>query len=326
MKKQPKLKEEKIELSSELTAMISLLDDDDLTVFNAVSRKLVSVITGDRPEAAELMRRVVEKKSASPERVQRRLDTFIDDVQFQKLSPQFKRALLDGASLEDLALLIAQIGYPDADTAHFRREMGKLERQLKSEFTDAMSERDKVFLLSIVLFEQQGFKGNSGDYFNPDNSYITRVLEEKSGIPISLGALYLMLAERLRLPVYGVNMPAHFMLKFEKGGEELFIDPFNQGRILKKEDCIQFLTNAGYGYVDQYLARAATIDIAERMLNNLRNSYTELGNIDKAELIEKYLDVIRAFQDGDAPPTPSAELDDLFGDDFGDLPDDDTGV
>ncbi|MBC8042352.1 MAG: hypothetical protein IAF08_02795 [Rhizobacter sp.] len=298
-------------LTPELEAMISLIDDDDETVFNAVSKRLLDVILSDRPEAAELMRQMVGKKGAASELASERIDRFIDDVQFQKLAPQFRRTLLDGPSLEDLGFLIAQIGYPDADISKCKRELQRLERELKTNFfTPSSSEMDKVFMLSVLLFEKEGYRGNSSDYYDPDNSYLNRVIERKMGIPISLGAIYLMLAERLRLPVYGINMPAHFMLKYETAQQELFIDPFGQGRVMEKEDCIRFLKNAGYGYVDQYLARASTIEIAVRMMNNLRNSYSELGKPQKSELVEQYLNLIRSFESGDDAPASTGGVSD----------------
>ncbi len=290
-----------ISLDPKLSAMISLIDDDDEAVFKSVSKELLDIVKSDRPEAAEVIKRIIEKKNAAPLSVSARIEDFIDEVQFQKLSPQFLRGLLDGASLESFVFLIMQIGYPDANPTIYKRELSRLESALRVEyFNSSMTEVDKVFMMSVLVFEREGYRGNSANYYEPDNSYINRVIERKLGIPITLGAVYLMLAERLGLPIYGVNMPAHFMLKYEKYNLELFIDPFNQGRILDKQDCIRFLQNSGYGYVEQYLSRASTIEIVERMLNNLRNSYSELGNTPKLRVIERYLNILREFR-GDAP-------------------------
>jgi regulator of sirC expression with transglutaminase-like and TPR domain len=298
-------------LDPKLSAMISLLDDEDEAIFKSVSKELFGVFKSDRPEAAEVMRLIVEKKNGASDFVSARIEDFIDEIQFQKLSPQFLRGLMDGATLESFVFMIMHIGYPDADAAIYKRELARLESALRvAYFTSSMTEVDKVFMMSVALFEREGYRGNAAGYYEPDNSYINRVVERKLGIPISLGAIYLMLAERLGLPIYGVNMPAHFMLKYEKYNLELFIDPFNQGRVLDKQDCIRFLQNSGVPYVEQYLAKAPTIDIVERMLNNLRNSYTELGNTPKLHVIDRYLNIIREFRGDVALPPDEPLIDD----------------
>lgn len=281
-------------LSPQVSAMISLLDDDDSSIFQSVSQKLREVASSDNPEAADVMSLIIEKRDSVSERAAERITQFVDDIQFEKLAPKFRQALLDNASLESLSFLISQIGYPSLNVQRYQQELNRMESVLRLEYASAnpITELDRMFIISTVVFDREGFKGNSSNYYEPENSYLNRVIERKLGIPISLGAIVLILSERLGLPIYGVNMPAHFMLKYEKHHLEMFIDPFNQGRILDKQDCIRFLKNQGYNYVEQYLAKASTMDIIERMLNNLRNSYAELLMNDKRMLIERYLSVI----------------------------------
>lgn len=291
--------------------MISLLDDDDSAVFQSVSHKLREVVSSDNPETASIMHLLIEKRDSVSDLAAKRITAFIDDVQFQRLAPKLRLALLDSASLEDFCFLIAQIGYPAVDIGKYRRELNRIESVLRLEFASSQTtaEIDRVFMMSNVTFDREGFRGNSSNYYEPENSYINRVIERKLGIPISLGAIVLIMAERLSLPIFGVNMPAHFMLKYERYNLELFIDPFSQGRILDKQDCIRFLMNQGYGYVEQYLAKATTSQIVERMFNNLRNSYTELMMDQKRALIDQYLDVIYDVR-GEKRPTPSEHSDD----------------
>ncbi|NTW48641.1 MAG: hypothetical protein HGB19_02685 [Chlorobiales bacterium] len=288
-------------VDSNVKAMISLLDDEDESIFSTVSLHLTKIVSSDRPEAAEIMRLMVEKKNETAHPLSARIEELIDNIQYDKLAPRFRQALLDTASLEDLTFLIAKIGYPGIDAGKYKRELDRLESEIRSEFFRApITEVNQVFMLSVVLYDREGYSGNSSNYYDPDNSFINCVMERKLGIPITLGGLYLILAERVGLPIYGVNMPAHFMLKYERDNHELFIDPFNKGRILEKQDCIRFLMNSGYGYVEQYLTRASNMEICERMLNNLRNSYNESGNRSKLRLIERYLDILRLIRGEEA--------------------------
>lgn len=310
----------KSDLNPQLSAMISLLDDDDSAVFQSVSHKLREVVSSDNPEAASVMHLLIEKRDSVSDLAAQRITAFIDDVQFQRLAPKLRLALIDNAPLEDFCFLIAQIGYPTVDVEKYRRELNRIESVIRLEFASSQTtaEIDRIFMISNVIFDREGFRGNSSNYYEPENSYINRVIERKLGIPISLGAIVLIMAERLSLPIFGVNMPAHFMLKYERYNLELFIDPFSQGRILDKQDCIRFLMNQGYGYVQQYLAKATTPQIVERMFNNLRNSYTELMMDQKRALIDQYLDVIYDVR-GEKRPPQSEQADD---DDLDDTEDD----
>jgi regulator of sirC expression with transglutaminase-like and TPR domain len=276
---------------NQLNAMISLLDDDDSQVFEAVSQRLMDIQVG-----SELFRLMVDKKNASPEKAKEKIEQLIDEIQFHRLQDPFRVALL-GGSLEEICVIIAQIGYPELDVLKLKKQLDKYEHLLVTDyFAEGSPEMDKVFALSRLLFETEGFKGNTANYYEPDNTYLNKVLERRKGIPIALGAVYLMLAERLALPVFGVNMPSHFILKYERNNYEMFIDPFNQGRTLEKEDCIRFLMNAGYSYVEQYLSKATVMDITQRMMNNLRNAYTESQNIGKVQLIDKYIDILESIK------------------------------
>lgn len=299
---------------AKINAVLALLDDEDASVFQSVSKELMQALQSDHPEASEIMRVMVQKKNEAPDFISARIEALIDEIQFQKLSPQFLRGFMDNATLETYAFLVMQIGYPDVDVEKYRRELQRLESLLRIEyFTSTMSEIDKIFMMSLILFEKEGYRGNSAGYYEPDNSYLNRVIDRKLGIPITLGAIYLILAERFRLPVFGVNMPGHFLLKYETpGGEERFIDPFNQGRILDKQDCIRFLQNQGYGAIDQYFSKASALDILERMLNNLRNSYREMGNRQKTQTIERYLNLILDYRGKPLfPPSTPFESDDF---------------
>ncbi|ACF14833.1 conserved hypothetical protein [Chloroherpeton thalassium ATCC 35110] len=281
-------------LNSEVKAMIYLLDDDDETVFQAVSQKLSQIVNPERPDSEEILQLMLEKKNNTHAVISEKIESLIDNIQFDYLAPLLKSLLIHDAQLEDIIFLIAQIGYPALDIDKYKKELNKIENAFHIEYyTSSMTEVNKALLLNVIIYDHEGYRGNSSNYYDPDNSYLNRVMDRKLGIPITLGALYLVIAKRLGLPIYGVNMPAHFMLKYERKNYELFIDPFNRGRILEKQDCIRFLMNAGYGYVEQYLARASSLDLCERMLNNLKNSYRELNNLKKFSLIERYLQVVR---------------------------------
>jgi len=121
------------------------------------------------------------------------------------------------------------------------------------------------------VFEELGFRGNEDDFFDSRNSCLDQVLERRVGIPISLSVLYMEIARRLAMPVYGISLPRHFVIQFDDERYAAYIDPYNGGRIITREECFAL---AGASVADPALLRRATKkDIAIRMLQNLRAVY-----------------------------------------------------
>jgi regulator of sirC expression with transglutaminase-like and TPR domain len=128
------------------------------------------------------------------------------EEQFQSLAAR------DDASfnLEQGVLTIARIEYPDLDDSVFRAELDSIALMLRERIQGFVEPHDVIRAINHYLFEELKFSGNSADYYNPDNSYMNRVLEKRMGIPITLSAFYLLVSERLELPVKGVGLPGHF--------------------------------------------------------------------------------------------------------------------
>ena len=102
--------------------------------------------------------------------------------------------------------------------------------------------------INQFLFKELGFVGNEKDYYDPQNSYLNRVLDRRTGNPINLSLVYLLLARRLRLPITGIGMPGHFVCRFQSTTAEFYVDVFNRGRLLTKGDCVKFLLQSNNGY------------------------------------------------------------------------------
>jgi regulator of sirC expression with transglutaminase-like and TPR domain len=153
-------------------------------------------------------------------------------------------------------------------------------------FLDQMAERfeasqgqNTMFGVSIArlidfIHLEEKFNGNIRDYYDPSNSYLNRVLEQRAGIPITLALVHISLGERLDIPVYGVKFPGHFLVKYGKENR-LIVDPF-AGRILSEPDCGTLLKQiAGTKAVLQthYFDTASRKDIMIRILDNLKQIF-----------------------------------------------------
>jgi regulator of sirC expression with transglutaminase-like and TPR domain len=131
-------------------------------------------------------------------------------------------------------------------------------------------------MLARLLFGEIGFKGNTADYEDPDNSYLNRVIDSKRGIPISLSAVFLAVARRVSLPVQGVGMPFHFLLKYRGPLGEVFLDAFHGGKLVTARECAALLAREKVSLQEEHLRAVSDREILARMLGNLLRIYLKV--------------------------------------------------
>jgi regulator of sirC expression with transglutaminase-like and TPR domain len=196
-------------------------------------------------------------------------------------------ALVAGADdqfdLAEAALLIAQEEYPTLDVDYYLGRLDALAAAAGASLRPHLSPAEQVARLNHFLFVEQGFRGNNEQYYDVRNSYLNEVLDRRTGIPIALSIVYIGVAQRLDLPVYGVSFPGHFLVKYA-GAPDILIDPFF-GKIISPDECAERLA-AIYGprtRLDRRLLLAARPrDILTRMLSNLKQIYVEQHDLLRA--------------------------------------------
>jgi len=171
--------------------------------------------------------------------------------------------------------LLAKTRYPELDTTAYEARLVELVQELRVRLTGRETPRGTIEVVNRHLFATLGFRGNKRDYFDPDNSYLNRVLDRRLGIPISLSILYLLVGRRLRLPLSGVNLPGHFVIQWHSRVTRFFIDPFNEGRVLSAADCRDYCVQLGLEFRPAALNEVSTRQVLARMCNNLRTIYAE---------------------------------------------------
>ena len=180
----------------------------------------------------------------------------------------------DQVDLPRAALYLAGEAYPDLDAEEYLGRLDAMAGEVAELAGRAASGADLARTLNRYLFDLQGFAGNAQDYYNPENSFLNRVMDTKVGIPITLSVLYLGLSQRLGLHCYGVGMPGHFLVCIQE--LDLYLDPFHAGELLSAGDCrrlAQSLFGPGVDWNDGFLAPTPAKLIPARMLNNLRHIY-----------------------------------------------------
>jgi len=183
------------------------------------------------------------------------------------------------------ALTIAQTEYPELDTNANCRRIEELAHRVKRQVPDLGDPSKSIAALNRVLFEEEGFRGNAEDYYDPRNSFLNDVLDRKLGIPITLAVVYMEVARRVGFPLVGVGMPGHFLLKhYDVEGPEILIDPFNRGGVLTAKDCQRRLDEIYGGQMPlqpEFLMAVSRRQVLVRILNNLKSIYLSSRNFRK---------------------------------------------
>lgn len=247
---------------SELQALISLLDDPDTVVQDAVYNRL-----------RELGRRVIpylqESISENDPGTSSRIEQLMHEMHFSDIEQHWRSIMrMPNAELEHGALLLALHRFPSLDIKAYQAKLDAMADAIRPQ-VEAASGVGKAFVLSTYLCNDLGFRGNNEHYSDPNNSYLNCVIDTRRGIPVTLCTLFILLGQRLGLPVFGVNMPAHFLAKYKDDRHEVFFDIFNGGNPIMKEQCIQFLMKAGIKPQAKYFQAANGQMILLRMICNL---------------------------------------------------------
>lgn len=187
----------------------------------------------------------------------------------------------DSIPLFEAALAIAQDVDPQLDLAATQAEVDMLAAKLQRRFASDASSIQKLRLLNHFFYRELGFAGNVNDYYDPDNSYLHRVISTRRGIPISLAVLYMELAQQIGLNVKGISFPGHFLMKLSVQSGDIVLDPFN-GASLSREELEERLepyfeqhSYPGAIPLSYYLHAAHPREILVRMLRNLKTLFVE---------------------------------------------------
>jgi regulator of sirC expression with transglutaminase-like and TPR domain len=195
-------------------------------------------------------------------------------------NPEFSKLVAgqNDADLVHLMLEFAGDAYPELDRVECLLAIDHLAVACGDRRASraADSTPDRLAAISRVLYEVEGFHGNRDDYYDPQNSYLNAVLERRCGIPISLGILYMAVAARTGLKMFGVNTPGHFVIGCSCAGSAWYVDPFTCGDVLNQDDCrrrIEQMVGKSGVVWQQHFRPATSLEIAARVLRNLKAAY-----------------------------------------------------
>jgi regulator of sirC expression with transglutaminase-like and TPR domain len=191
------------------------------------------------------------------------------------------------------ALFIAGEAYPGLDILRYIAKLEAMAAAVRPGVTTTDAPILKIEHLNTYLFEERGFRGNTQEYYDPRNSFLNDVIDRRLGIPITLSVVYMEVGRRVGMPLQGVGMPGHFILKYADSEEDIYIDPFNRGRILSHEACEELLHDV-YGepvpFQETFLAPVSKKQILSRILMNLKAIYIQTKDYLRAlSVVERQL-------------------------------------
>ena len=280
--------------NKELNALISLLEDPDNEVFDSVKYRLLELGIEVLPELENAW------ESNFDSLVQERAEKIIHEIHFRDIVKSLKNWIQKkDKNLLEAWFIISKYQYPKIDEQFYRTKIYNLVSQINLELEKSFSELEKISAFNKVFFDQNGFKGNIRNFQSPDNSFINTVIDNHKGNPLSLCMLYIIIAVQLGLPICGINMPKHFIIGFEDEKEingdpiKFYINPFNKGTILNRQDLEVFLEREKLKEESKYFTPCGNTAIVKRLLNNLVHSFIFQSRKEKAEEI---ITLIRLFK------------------------------
>lgn len=197
------------------------------------------------------------------------------------------------------AAALATPAYPGLDAEPLIAQLDEWAEAIRRMRLRGSGPEARVSAVNRFFFERLDFYGNAFDYTDPRNSFINDVIARRTGIPVTLSLVYMEVARRLELPIYGVGLPGHFIVKYEGGRRRFFIDPFHDGRVLNRQGVRRLMRQIHGSEVeltDLHFAATTKRQIIVRMAHNLRDLYLSTRQFRKGL---EYIDVIIALGDDD---------------------------
>lgn len=282
----------------EIDSLIRLLDDPDHIIFDHVEAKLLSL-----GESAIEPLETAWEQSFDPLQ-QQRIEDIVHKIQFSQILSSLELWAVSGSfDLLEGLIIIHKYQYPDGDEQKIINQIEDIKREVWLQMHYSMTPVEKIRLFNNVFYNIEGFSGNIRNYNDPQNSYIGQVLDTRKGNPVLLSCIYSIVAQKLDMPVYGVNLPKHFILaytdnyqtNYEENEVLFYINAFNKGQVLGKHDVLSFLQQLKLPGKKEFYLPCSNISIIERVLANLLAYYKE-NSSPKARDIQRMRETLASIQ------------------------------
>lgn len=270
----------------EISALFTLIDDPDEEVFSTVTDKLISFGRAVIPNLENLW------ENSANEEVQSRIELIIHQLHFRDLESAFVEWKNGNCNLFEGALLVSKYSYPEMPASAGLQEIERLRRNIWLELNSYLTPLEQVNVISGILYNYFGLKGNEVSYDNPDEFLIYKTIENKKGNPITNGILYLILCELLDIPAKAINIPKQFILGYftgnynlenlEEEGQKIifYVDPIN-GQVYSHKDVENYFKRIMVPSVPSYYKSLDHKKIISHLLEEFSKCFNTDNNLYK---------------------------------------------
>ena len=278
--------------TNSIQALVRLIDDPDESIYEHVRDEIINHGTSAIP--------FLESSWEEDDYgllFQSRIEDLIKEIQFKAVKDDLKNWI--DSSHKDLltgALIVTRYQYPNFDEEKIRQKIQEIRKDIWLEISDHQTAYEKVRIFNKIFYGKYHFTGNSKDYHSPLNSYLNTVIETRKGNPLSLCLLYSIIAQSLDMPVYGVNLPNHFVLTYldenninsfiapeNKHGNLFYINAFSKGGIFDESEITEFLNGLNKPLLREYYEPCSNSAIIIRMLTNLVAAFQQSGSAERVK-------------------------------------------
>ena len=284
----------------ELDALVSLLDEPNDDMFVEIRERVVCYGMQAVPILEEAWANTMGEEDSD------RIIKVIDDIRQNDLISCFKDWMSSSDSnLIESLILITRYFQPKFDEEYYINSFNKLFREIWLELNDNLTALEKIKVLNHVMFGVYGFQEEPNTTLKSDTFFLNKVFDYKKGNSISLGIIYASIAQKLSIPVFGVNLPNNFVLAYMDDFVELklpgeytedeavfYINAGNRGAVFTHNEITNYLSQVEVESKPKFFIPSSNKDVIRRMVNELILSFEKENNHSKTIVLRKLLAIL----------------------------------
>ncbi len=282
-----------------IASLIHLLEDEDEETYRLIYPQIMEMGGSMMPYILDAQDRSIDNL------LNARLKELYQQLNLQSTLDEFRDwKLHNSRNLYQGLSVLSKYQYPRLELRKISEIINKIRQDLWLEVNDNLTALEKVRIINHLFFDVYKFRGDTKEYYAPENSFINDVLIRKKGNPLNLSAIYSIIAQSVNIPIYGVNLPRNFMLvyveklysqplnKIQKTDVLFYINPFNRGEIHSQNDILNYLKKIHLEPKEEYYLPCSNLITLQRSVNNLIKIYSNKGEENTAENYRKILAVL----------------------------------
>jgi regulator of sirC expression with transglutaminase-like and TPR domain len=273
-----------------IAALITLLRDPEIKVHGPARHKLLELRKDILP--ALVAARRIERNPEARARIEGVIYC-VHALEIDDHLEEFARQDDVHLDLEAGCLLLARVAYPDLQPAALSSPLDAMADELGRRLLSVTEPLAQIEALGRYLFIDRGFHGHQVGCDDPNHSFLNKVLERRKGLPIALAVVTILVARRLELPIVGVAMPGHYIVKYVmEDADDILIDPWGGGAVVSRQHCAELLGSWGVVLEDHHLDVCSDRTTLQRMCRNLIKPFFHLHDHQRLGHVVRFLHIL----------------------------------